>query len=43
MRTAVIVLAILALIAAGIWYEVALWGECLESHPWWYCLRVVVR
>lgn len=31
------------LLALGIWYEVAVWNECLVDHPWWYCLRVIGR
>jgi hypothetical protein len=29
------------LIAFSIWYEVAIWNECLMTNSWWYCLRIL--
>jgi len=36
-------LLILAAIIGFAIYEVALWRECIPNHPWWYCLRLLVR
>lgn len=35
-----LVVALLILIG---WYEYSLWSRCLQTDPWWYCLRVLVR
>lgn len=40
-KIALIVLGVVALLAVGVGYELALWRECLIDHPWWYCLRVL--
>lgn len=33
-----------ALLAGGIWYNVATWRECRSfGHSWFYCLRMVSR
>lgn len=24
-----------------IWYEISVWGECLTTNSWWYCLRII--
>jgi hypothetical protein len=32
---------VVAIIAAVIGYEVALWRECLVDKPWWFCLHIL--
>lgn len=26
-----------------LWYEYAVWGECLKDHSWWYCMRILSK
>lgn len=30
-----------ALAVLAVYWEVTSWGECLDSHSWWYCLRLL--
>jgi hypothetical protein len=36
-------LAVIAVIAFVVWYEIAVWDECLKKHSWWYCMRILGR
>jgi len=41
MKTALLILAVFAVIAGAIVWELAAWRECLAAgHSWWYCLRL---
>jgi hypothetical protein len=39
--TAIIILAVAAVLALGGWYEVSVWRECLTTNSWFYCARVL--
>lgn len=42
-KAALGIVALAALIAFGLWYEIASWNECLQTQSWWYCLRILGR
>jgi hypothetical protein len=31
----------LLLVVIALFYEVAVWRECLGDYSWWYCLRIL--
>ena len=35
--------AVVALFGFVIWYEITVWRHCLQTDPWWYCLKVLGR
>lgn len=37
------VVAVAALIAIGIYYEIAVWQECRTTNSWMYCMRVLSK
>jgi len=37
------ILAALSFLGLLVLYEVAVWGECLSGHPWWYCLKILTK
>lgn len=41
MKTAAIVLAILAVICLSIWAEISVWMECRQTHTFLYCWRTI--
>lgn len=36
-----IVLAVVALIGLGIYWEISVWQECRQTNSWFYCVRVL--
>lgn len=41
MNKAIAIAAVLLIFVLLGWYEVSVWGECLEKNSWWYCLRIL--
>jgi hypothetical protein len=41
MKTLLWVAVSIAILALMIWYEIAVWQECLATNHWFYCLRVL--
>jgi len=40
-RLMLIVFATATILLLILFYEVAVWRECIVSHPWWFCLRIL--
>ena len=43
LKEAGVIILGLALFIGLIFYEVAVWRECLIDHSFWYCLRILGR
>lgn len=43
MRALLIFLLLSMLIVGLVWYEYKVWGNCLNTNPFWYCLRILSK
>lgn len=35
------ILVFAILVSFWLHYEISAWGECLEGHSWYYCMRIL--
>lgn len=41
MKTFLLSVAAIAVLALAVWMEIQVWDECRETHSFWYCMRTL--